>query len=134
MRQLNHIFMALCLVLLGVALPESAVAQYFPERKLVREGNEQFKARNFSNSLKKYEEAYLRDSTKYEVLYNRANAYYHKKANSPEDKEMTYEESNALYEIIAGDKLLTKEQRAEAYRNLGEPLCAGGVRGSIEHL
>lgn len=116
--------MALGLVLLGVALPESAVAQYFPERKLVRDGNDQFKARNYNNALRKYDEAYLKDSTKYETLYNRANGYYHKKANTPNDAELTYETSNALYEKIAADTLLTDVQRAEVYRNLGESLFA----------
>ena len=116
--------MALGLVLLGVALPERAVAQYFPERKLVRDGNDQFKARNYNNALKKYDEAYLKDSTKYETLYNRANGYYHKKANTPNDAELTYETSNALYEKIAADTLLTDVQRAEVYRNLGESLFA----------
>ena len=116
--------MALGLVLLGVALPESAVAQYFPERKLVRDGNDQFKTRNYNNALRKYDEAYLKDSTKYETLYNRANGYYHKKANTPNDAELTYETSNALYEKIAADTLLTDVQRAEVYRNLGESLFA----------
>ena len=124
MRHLKYIYMALGLVLLGVALPESAVAQYFPERKLVRDGNDQFKARNYNNALKKYDEAYLKDSTKYETLYNRANGYYHKKANTPNDAELTYETSNALYEKIAADTLLTDVQRAEVYRNLGESLFA----------
>ena len=122
MRQLQYIFLALGLVLLGVALPEIAVAQYFPERKLVRDGNEQFEKRNFSNSLKKYDEAYLKDSTKYETLYNRANAYYQKMVNMPNDAEMTYETLNALYEKIAADTLLADAQRAEVYRNLGESL------------
>ena len=124
MRHLKYIYMALGLVLLGVALPESAVAQYFPERKLVRDGNDQFKARNYNNAIKKYDEAYLKDSTKYETLYNRANGYYHKKANTPNDAELTYETSNALYEKIAADTLLTDVQRAEVYRNLGESLFA----------
>ena len=124
MRYLKYIYMALGLVLLGVALPESAVAQYFPERKLVRDGNDQFKARNYNNALRKYDEAYLKDSTKYETLYNRANGYYHKKANTPNDAELTYETSNALYEKIAADTLLTDMQRAEVYRNLGESLFA----------
>lgn len=124
MRYLKYIYMALGLVLLGVALPESAVAQYFPERKLVRDGNDQFKARNYNNAIKKYDEAYLKDSTKYETLYNRANGYYHKKANTPNDAELTYETSNALYEKIAADTLLTDVQRAEVYRNLGESLFA----------
>lgn len=122
MRQRHYIFIALCFAVLGVMLPESAVAQYYPERKLVRDGNKQFEARNYNNSLKKYDEAYLKDSTKYEVLYNRANGYYQKKANTPNDAELTYETSNALYEKIAADTLLTDVQRAEIYRNLGETL------------
>lgn len=122
MRQQHYILIALGLMLLGVALPESVVAQYYPERRLVREGNEQFDARNYNNSFKKYDEAYLVDSTVYETLYNRANAYYHLKANTPKDKELTYETSNALYEKIAADTLLTKGQRAEVLRNLGESL------------
>ena len=122
MIQRHYIFIALCFAVLGVTLPESAVAQYYPERKLVRDGNKQFEARNYNNSLKKYDEAYLKDSTKYEVLYNRANGYYQKKANTPNDAELTYETSNALYEKIAADTLLTDVQRAEIYRNLGETL------------
>ena len=122
MIQRHYIFIALCFAVLGVTLPESAVAQYYPERKLVRDGNKQFEARNYNNSLKKYDEAYLKDSTKYEVLYNRANGYYQKKVNTPNDAELTYETSNALYEKIAADTLLTDVQRAEIYRNLGETL------------
>ena len=124
MRKLQYIYIVLGLVLLGVVSPESAVAQYFPERKLVRDGNDQFDARNYNNALKKYDEAYLKDSTKYEVLYNRANGYYQKKANTPGDAELTYETSNALYEKIAADTLLTDKQRAEIFRNLGESLFA----------
>ena len=124
MRHLQYIYIALGLVLLGVVMPESAVAQYHPERKLVRDGNKQFESRNYNNALKKYDEAYLKDSTKYETLYNRANGYYHKKVSRPNDAELTYETSNALYEKIAADTLLTDVQRAEVYRNLGESLFA----------
>ena len=109
-------------MLLGVVIPECVMAQYYPERRMVREGNEQFKSRNYNNALKKYDEAYLKDSTKYETLYNRANGYYQKKVNTPNDKELTYETSNAMYEKIAADTLLSDAQRAEVYRNLGESL------------
>ena len=122
MRQRYYIFIALGLMLLGVTLPKCAVAQYYPERKLVRDGNEQFKTRNFANSLKKYQHAYDEDSTKYEVLYNRANAYYQKLANTPTAEDMTLEEAYARYERIAADTLLSDKQRAEVYRNLGESL------------
>ena len=110
-------------MLLGVAMPESAVAQYHKERGLVREGNEQFEKRNFRRSLNNYNAALDHDSTSYEALYNRANAYYQATATKAED-DQTYDfkTSNALYEQIAADTLLTDVQRAEIFRNLGESL------------
>lgn len=125
MRQRHYIFSVLCLMLLGVAMPESAVAQYYPERKMVREGNELFNARNFRRSLNSYNNALDQDSTKYEALYNRANAYYQATANKAEgDETYDFKTSNAYYEQIAADTLLTDAQRAEVYRNLGESLFA----------
>ena len=125
MRQRHYIFSVLCLMLLGVAMPESAVAQYYPERRMVREGNELFNARNFRRSLNSYNNALDHDSTKYEALYNRANAYYQATANKPEgDETYDFKTSNAYYEQIAADTLLTDAQRAEVLRNLGESLFA----------
>ena len=112
-------------MLLGVAMPESAVAQYYPERRMVREGNELFNARNFRRSLNSYNNALDHDSTKYEALYNRANAYYQATANKAEgDETYDFKTSNAYYEQIAADTLLTDAQRAEVLRNLGESLFA----------
>ena len=125
MRQRHFIFSVLCLMLLGVAMPESAVAQYYPERRMVREGNELFNARNFRRSLNSYNNALDHDSTKYEALYNRANAYYQATANKPEgDETYDFKTSNAYYEQIAADTLLSDVQRAEVLRNLGESLFA----------
>ena len=125
MRQRHYIFSVLCLMLLGVAMPESAVAQYYPERRMVREGNELFNARNFRRSLNSYNNALDHDSTKYEALYNRANAYYQATANKPEgDETYDFKTSNAYYEQIAADTLLSDVQRAEVLRNLGESLFA----------
>ena len=125
MRQRHYRFSVLCLMLLGVAMPESAVAQYYPERRMVREGNELFNARNFRRSLNSYNNALDHDSTKYEALYNRANAYYQATANKPEgDETYDFKTSNAYYEQIAADTLLSDVQRAEVLRNLGESLFA----------
>ena len=89
----------------------------------MREGNEQFEKRNFRRSLNNYNAALDHDSTSYEALYNRANAYYQATATKAED-DQTYDfkTSNALYEQIAADTLLTDVQRAEIFRNLGESL------------
>ena len=88
-------------MLLCVAMPERAVAQYHKERGLVREGNEQFDKRNYRSSYNRYNEALDHDSTSYEALYNRANAFYQYKTNTPEDESLDYKTSNVYYEQIA---------------------------------
>ena len=111
------------MMLLGVVLPDSVMAQYYPERKMVREGNELFKNRNYRRSLNSYNNALDHDSLNYEALYNRANAYYQATANKAEgDDTYDFKTSNAYYEQIVADTLLSDKQRAELYRNLGESL------------
>lgn len=108
---------ALMLFTAGVAM-----AQYYPERRLVREGNEQFERLNYRNALNRYNEALEHDTTKYESLYNRANAYLQNMLANPADTTLNGEVANTLFEQIAADELLTKERRAEVLRNLGEGL------------
>lgn len=125
MRLYQYIFAVLCLAVLGVAMPECAMAQYHKERGLVRDGNELFKNRNYRRSLNNYNSALDYDSLNYEALYNRANAYYQATANKAEgDDTYDYKTSNAYYEQIIADTLLSNKQRAELYRNLGESLFA----------
>ncbi|MBQ3233152.1 MAG: tetratricopeptide repeat protein [Alistipes sp.] len=108
---------ALMLFTAGVSM-----AQYYPERRLVREGNEQFERLNYRNALNRYNEALEHDTTKYESLYNRANAYLQNMLANPADTTLKGEVANTLFEQIAADELLTKERRAEVLRNLGEGL------------
>lgn len=108
---------ALMLFTAGVAM-----AQYYPERRLVREGNEQFERLNYRNALNRYNEALEHDTTKYESLYNRANAYLQNMLANPADTTLKGEVANTLFEQIAADELLSKERRAEVLRNLGEGL------------
>ena len=53
---------------------------------------------------------------------NRANAYHHLRRTNPQDSTLTAETTFRQYEAIAADTLLTKGQRAEVLRNLGESL------------
>lgn len=108
---------ALILFTAGVAM-----AQYYPERRLVREGNEQFERLNYRNALNRYNEALEHDTTKYESLYNRANAYLQNMLTNRADTTLKGEVANTLFEQIAADELLPKEKRAEVLRNLGEGL------------
>ena len=116
----SHILLLTCAaMLLGMG---TAYAQLLPERKLVRQGNEQFERRNFNNSLNRYNEALEHAPHSYEAQYNRANAYLQLKLDNPQDSTFSFEISNRYFEQIASNKSLTPEQRGEVLRNLGESL------------
>lgn len=115
------IYSILCVALVALTATE-ALAQHHPERRKVRQGNEQFEKRNFRNSLNRYNEALECDSTLYEGLYNRANAYYHATQQYTNDSLYNWQTSNSMFEQIANDHLLDDKSRAEVYRNLGESL------------
>lgn len=119
MRVFINILVTTALMLFTAGI---AMAQYYPERRLVREGNEQFERLNYRNALNRYNEALEHDTTKYESLYNRANAYLRNMLANPADTTLKGEVANTLFEQIAADELLTKERRAEVLRNLGEGL------------
>ena len=112
----------LIVVVLMMFLDTEATAQYHKERGLVRDGNDLFERRNFRSSLNRYNEALEHDSTSYEALYNRANAYHHTRKSTPEDSTYTAETAFRNYEDIAADTLLSNGQRAEVLRNLGQSL------------
>ena len=116
---LRRIFAVVVALLVGVM---SLSAQLLPERSLVREGNEQFRRRNFYNSLNRYNEALEHAPGSYEALYNRANAYMHLMFENPQDSTLKREVSNKYFENIANNKFISPEQRAEVLRNLGESL------------
>ena len=116
---LLRLFTVVAALLLGVV---SLSAQLLPERSLVREGNEQFRRRNFSNSLNRYNEALEYAPGSYEALYNRANAFMHLMFTNPQDTIYNSVISNKYFEEIANNQYLSKEQRAEVLRNLGESL------------
>lgn len=119
MRVFINILVTTALMLFTAGI---AMAQYYPERRLVREGNEQFERLNYRNALNRYNEALEYDTTKYESLYTRANAYLQNMLANPADTTLKGEVANTLFEQIAADELLTKERRAEVLRNLGEGL------------
>lgn len=122
MRRERFIYAMLIVVVLMMFSGTDATAQYHKERGLVRDGNDLFERRNFRSSLNRYNEALEHDSTSYEALYNRANAYHHTRKSTPEDSTYTAETAFRNYEDIAADTLLSNGQRAEVLRNLGQSL------------
>ena len=119
-RNIIQTISVLVALLFVCSLPVSA--QYHKERKLVREGNSNFGRKNYNTSYNRYNEALEHDATNYEALYNRANAYHHLRQSNPQDSTLTAEVAFRNYEAIAADTLLSKSQRAEVLRNLGESL------------
>lgn len=119
-RNIIRTISVLVALLLVCSMPVSA--QYHKERKLVREGNSSFEKKNYNTSYNRYNEALEHDATNYEALYNRANAYHHLRQSNPQDSTLTAEVAFLNYEAIAADTLLSKSQRAEVLRNLGESL------------
>lgn len=118
----RYISTVVVLVIMLFVGADSLSAQYHKERKLVREGNANFEKNNFNTSYNRYNEALEHDATNYEALYNRANAYHHLRRTNPQDSTLTAETTFRQYEAIAADTLLTRGQRAEVLRNLGESL------------
>lgn len=113
----------LTLFIVALCTIDSATAQLLPERQLVRSGNEAFKNKEFDKSLELYNEALEVDPECYEATYNRANAYYHTMLGADiQDTTKSWEQSNSYYEDMANNTRYSKEQRAEALRNIGESL------------
>ncbi|MEE0863683.1 MAG: tetratricopeptide repeat protein [Alistipes sp.] len=121
-RAKKHIIYIALIIVSLLAGATSLSAQLLPERGLVREGNEQFKRRNFFNSLNRYNEALEHAPESYEAQYNRANAYLHLMLENSVSEEYTPESSNKIFEDILTNKYLSTEQRAEVLRNIGESL------------
>ena len=118
-RAKKHIIHIALIIVSLIAGATSLSAQLLPERGLVREGNEQFKRRNFFNSLNRYNEALEHAPESYEAQYNRANAYLHLMLENSGSEEYTAESSNKIFEDILTNQYLSTEQRAEVLRNIG---------------
>lgn len=88
----------------------------------MREGNESFQKKNYKTAYDRYNEALEHDPRNYEALYNRATAYTQMRRSDTKDTTLTEEAEFLNYENIAADTLLSKRQRAEVFRNLGESL------------
>ena len=124
MRYVNICVMLLVMTLSTLCV-ESLSAQNHKERKVVREGNEAFKAGDYRQSLDLYNEALGIAPNCIEAAYNRANAYHHvMRTSDGSDSTITWQQSNKYYEDMIGDGRLSDAQRAEVLRNVGESLMS----------
>lgn len=85
-------------------------AQQHPERRHIRSGNRQYESGNYSDAEEKYRTATQSNPHSFEAAFNLADALY---------KQGKFEEAVELLEQIAQAPLLTPEQKAQVYHNLG---------------
>src|ERR1041385_6907934 len=83
------------------------------ERKLVREGNKQYKEKKFSDAEVSYKKSLNVNKESAPAQFNLGDALY---------KEDKYEDAANQFQSIASNKKLSKEQQAQAYHNLGNSL------------
>lgn len=85
-------------------------AQQHPERRHIRSGNRQYESGNYSEAEEKYRTAIQSNPLSFEAAFNLADALY---------KQGKFEEAVELLERTAQAPLLTPEQKAQVYHNLG---------------
>lgn len=112
-REHNHIVplrALLCLVLLLCA-HTSLSAQLFPERKQIRSGNRAYESLDYATAEQHYRQAQIVTPTSAEAAFNLADALY---------KQGRFEEAeNTLKALGEKPEILTAEQAAKLYHNLG---------------
>lgn len=85
-------------------------AQQHPERRNIRSGNRQYERGNYSDAEERYRTAAQSNPHSFEASFNLADALY---------KQGKFQEAVELLEHIAEAPLLTPEQKAQVYHNLG---------------
>lgn len=94
---------------LGAFAQQDTLVMKREARHHVREGNEQYKQKNFSEAALSYKKATEKAATYFKAGYNLGNALFDQKS---------YKEAIAQYELaLKGAR--TKAQKAKAYHNIG---------------
>ncbi len=96
----------LVLVILNSILVSFAFAQ---EKKLIRQGNASYKAKDYDNSELKYRKALEKKATSFDAGFNLGDALFRQKK---------YDEAAKQFQNLAHSET-TKENIAKAYHNLG---------------
>ncbi len=107
MLNFKHIFSFSILVLLCVG---SVSAQLFPERGDIRRGNRDYEAQQWEDALKHYGTGLSQNPASWEAAMNLGSALY---------RMGQYAQADSLYSQVTKHPLLTPEQRARAFYNLG---------------
>lgn len=102
---MKSMFMTLICVLY---LFSAASAQ--SERKLVRDGNEMYKNKKYSDAEVNYKKSLGVNKDSKSAIFNLGDAYY---------KQGKFEDATKQFEGISSDKNLDKETQSKAFHNLG---------------
>jgi len=110
------------LLLIILMLPFRLSAQ--SERSLIREGNEQYETKKFSEAEKNYRQSLEKNKNSVAGKYNLGNALY---------KQDKIDEAGNQYRSLLSDEKLSRENKARTYHNLGNSLLkASKFEESIE--
>ena len=92
----------------GLFMFSTVIAQ--SERKLVRDGNEMYKNKKYSDAEVNYKKSLGVNKDSKSAIFNLGDAYY---------KQGKYEDATKQFEGISSDKNLDKETQSKAFHNLG---------------
>jgi Ca-activated chloride channel family protein len=101
---LKCLFISICTSFMHV----TAFAQ--SERKLVREGNQMYKDKKFSDAEVNYKKSLDVNKESKTAQFNLGDAYY---------KQGKFDDATKQFETISADSKIDKEDKARAYHNLG---------------
>lgn len=103
----------LLLAVMAAAFCQGAQAQKYPERRIMRSGNKDFKEGSYLDSEVKYRQALEMVPGMYEGLFNLGDALY---------KQERFDDAARMWERVAADSTRSKVERAEALYNIGNGL------------
>ena len=101
------------IVALAALSGREAMAQKYPERRMIRSGNSDFKDGNYVDSEVKYRQALEMVPGMYEGLFNLGDALY---------KEERFADAASVWQQVAADSTRTRVERADALYNIGNSL------------
>ncbi|MBQ0080360.1 MAG: tetratricopeptide repeat protein [Alistipes sp.] len=103
-------------IILGLMfLSGTSIAQYLPERGLVRRGNRNFNKERYERSSELYEKALAASPSQFEASYNLANALFRLKR---------YDKAQQILEKLSKDSLRCETDRGDVAFNLGNVLVS----------
>lgn len=105
MRGVKYLFLVGALLLSGVLY-----GQKYPERRHIRSGNKDYEIKHYTESERKYRQAYIKDTLSVEAMFNLANAQY---------RLEQYEAAETTLQGLTKNPTMTTQEASQVFYNLG---------------